>query len=866
MKRPFLAAAISSALGLLILPAASIYAQDSDDDDAVGEYEPEEVLVTARRREESLQDIPIAITAFSADDISNADLRNLENIGDQTAGFQFLNQGNQQPGRYNTQLQFRGLTTAQFSPSFATGALFIDGIYVLNGGTSLSLMDIERVEVIKGPQSAYFGRNTFGGAVNLITRDPNMVEFSGEGSISYSTKENMDANFIVEGPIVPDVLSFSVSGRQYVKKGHYTATDGGRLGDEETTAFNGVLKWQATENLSFKLRYGYSEDDDGPPAAAFASGLLNDSCTGKIIDTAEGPAYPTNYICGAVPGVSQLIADGGVISQNTMLPSYPIAGIVSAGTPLDAFFLDNSSSLPNMPTVGGIGLARETERASLFADYETDGGYVLSFSAGFNKQYANWIRDFDLSDRINWFSRDPQWAEDSSYEIRLASPQDQRLRWLVGASYYEQEFFSSGGGGDASTSCLNGFGGSPFTDDYPGACSFGLGFVGITFLFPNSLQNTDEGKVTGLFGSIDFDITDNLTAIIEGRFVEDKLTKGAALISGDPNAPVLSETFDDFLPRVILRWEPSENTNIYGSYSEALIAGDFNTFFINADDRERQQYLAQDPRISEAIDAETLEAWEVGIKQAFFNGQLQVNLALYKYTWENIKGRSSFQINETCRAADMGSTQCDPANGIMVGDPKQVVDPSTGELVPFVNSRNIILPGSADITGAELETTWAPSENFIAQFNYAYIDSEYTDYEFNFVAPIAGYSQMAGNQTPRQPKQSYNLALTRYFGFMNRPAYFRFDYIYQGKAYVDESNLAYIESYGLMNMRFGVNTDTYRVELFINNVLDEDAWLAGSRWTDFSSPSQFDLLTFKQGVALSPQDRREAGIRLSYRF
>ena len=194
------------------------------------------------------------------------------------------------------------------------------------------------------------------------------------------------------------------------------------------------------------------------------------------------------------------------------------------------------------------------------------------------------------------------------------------------------------------------------------------------------------------------------------------------------------------------------------------------------------------------------------------------------------------------------------------------MNPTTGELEPFFNSRNILLPGDAEIMGLELETTWIPSDGFIAQFNYSYIDSEYTDYEFNFVAPIAGYAQMAGNQTPRQPKQSYNLALTKYFDFMSRPAYFRFDYIYQGKAYVDESNLAFIEGYGLMNLRFGVNTDTYMVELFVKNALDETAWQTGARWTDFSSPTQFAYLTAKQGVALSPQDRREFGVRLSYRF
>lgn len=840
--------AISLAL-LAASPSPDLRAQDQADEQSAAFLE--EVIVTARKREESLQEVPVTISVFGEDEIRAADIRNLENVGDLTPGFQFVNQGNQQPGRYNTQLQFRGLTTAQFSPSFATGALFIDGIYVLNGGTSLSLMDIERVEVIKGPQSAYFGRNTFGGAVNLITRDPNMEEFAGEVTLSATDRDRYDGMFIVEGPIIPDVLSGSLSARYYDKHGHYRSTDGTRLGDEETTAYNAVLKWQASEALSFKFRYGYSEDDDGPPAAAFASGIQNDSCSGQVIQTAEGPARPVRYICGEVPNINDLVTDGGVVSHNTILP----AGVIAAG------LTNPATRIPGTPQVDSVGLKRETERFSLFANYDFANDYSLSFAAGFNEQAANWIRDFDLTDRANWFSRDPQFMEDESYEIRLISPQDQRFRWLVGANYYEQDFISSGGGGDATTSCLSFV--PALSDNFPGDCLAGGPFV--TFLFPNSLQNSDKAEVQGIFGSIDFDLTEQLTLIAEGRFQEDKLTKGDGVVS--PGDPILQETFDDFLPRVILRWQPGESTNLFASYSKGQIAGDFNTFFINADARERAQYVALDPRISEALPAEELEAYEIGLKQTFAGGRFQLNLAYYMYEWTAIKGRSSFQINETCRANDIGTdAACNPANGIGVGDPKQIVDPGTGNLVPFFNSRNILLPGDADINGFELEAWWLPSEDITVQYNLSYIDSKYTDYEFNFVAPVAGYSQMAGNRTPRQPKIASNLAFTKTFEAGRFPAYVRADLIHQGKSYVDESNLAYIGSYNLIHLRGGINTDNYLVEVFIRNLMDEDAWQTGARWTDFSAPFQIPFFTAKQGVALSPLDRREIGVRVNFRF
>lgn len=827
------------------LPESMAQAQEEASDIGV-----DEITVTARKREESLQEVPVAITAFGRDDIKSLDLRQLENVSDLTPGFQFKNQGNQQPGRYNTQLQFRGLTTAQFSPSFATGALFIDGIYVLNGGTSLSLMDIERVEVIKGPQSAYFGRNTFGGAVNLITRDPSTEGWSADVSVATSDRSNNDLSFFVEGPVVSDQLAVSLGARLYDKKGHYTATDGGRTGDEETQTFNLAAKWTPTDNLSLKFRYGYSEDEDGAPSQAFVSGIINDTCTGLTVSSPEGPANPTRYICGQVPDINTARTNPQtrILSSNTILPQNVI----------DAGITDPSTNIPGVPQIDKIGMKRETQRISLAADYAL-GDYSIGFAYGKNEQDASWIRDFDNSDRISWFSRDPQTMEDESIEFRVSGPQDGRIRWLAGVNTYEQEFSSSGGGGDATTSCFS-FQSAPLTDDLA-TC-----IPGLVLLFPNSLQNTDRADVLGVFAAVDFDLNDQVTIIAEGRYQQDELTKGDGVLI--PGAPILKESFDKFLPRVIARYEPSENTNLFVSYSLGQIAGDFNTFFINADQRERPQYLAAVPSISEALPAEELTALEFGWKQIWLDGRAQTNLAVYSNEWTGIKGRSSVQINETCRPDDIDSdAACDSANGIVAGDPKQILDPGgSGQLVPFFNSRNVLLPGDADITGVELETWFFPNEDLTVTVNFSRIDSEYQDYEFNFVAPIAGYSQMRGNQTPRQPEWSGNATVTQQIEFGEYSGYVRGEMIYQGKAFVDESNLAYIDDYTLFNLRAGITGDNYNVELFMKNIFAEDAWATGARWTDFSSPTQFAFLTAKQGVVVSPQDRREIGIRASYRF
>ncbi|MGI9238383.1 MAG: TonB-dependent receptor, partial [Woeseiaceae bacterium] len=403
----------------------------------------EEIIVTARKREENLHEIPIAITAISNAVIKEADIAGLEDVSNLAPGFYFFNQGQNQPGRYNTQLRFRGLNQAQFSPSFETGALFIDGVYVLNGGTSLSMMDIERIEVIKGPQSAYFGRNTFGGAVNFITRDPSMEEFSGEVSFSGSHRSRFDVSGIIEGPIVEGVLSGSLSARYYDKEGHYTASDGGNLGDENTWGVNGKLVWQPTDALEIKFRAAYSEDDDGAPAQAYIAGQINDSCNGRTIRTLAGEtANPFNFVCGVVPDINSAVSvnGSGLVDGNTQLPTNLIS--LFTGDPINLEDAYANAPLPSgVPRLGQLGLLRETLRLSAHAEYQIND-YSVDFVFGLNEQNANFVRDFDLSGLANGFSGDPQKLEDTSFELRVTSPQDGRLRWALGVNYYEQEFTS----------------------------------------------------------------------------------------------------------------------------------------------------------------------------------------------------------------------------------------------------------------------------------------------------------------------------------------------------------------------------------------------------------------------------------------
>lgn len=165
----------------------------------------EEIVVTARKRDENIYEIPVSVSAFSQADLDRAGVDNAEDLSAYVAGLDF--QGSTSTGgRNNPSIRFRGQNQQIITPSTQTGALFWDGSYIGGGGAFLPLGDLERVEVIKGPQTAYFGRNTFSGAVNLIPKKPG-DEWEGDLEFDYSPSQSDEYKIEagIGGPITDKV-------------------------------------------------------------------------------------------------------------------------------------------------------------------------------------------------------------------------------------------------------------------------------------------------------------------------------------------------------------------------------------------------------------------------------------------------------------------------------------------------------------------------------------------------------------------------------------------------------------------------------------------------------------------------------------
>ena len=150
----------------------------------------EEIVVTARKRDETQLEIPISVSAFSQDALDDRGVTTTEALSDYTPGFVFQNAGQGgTSGRENPLIRFRGVAVQQSSPAARAGAVFWDGAYISDGSGILPLVDLERAEVIKGPQTAFFGRNTFAGAVNYLPVTPATDQVTGRGSIEITPSE-----------------------------------------------------------------------------------------------------------------------------------------------------------------------------------------------------------------------------------------------------------------------------------------------------------------------------------------------------------------------------------------------------------------------------------------------------------------------------------------------------------------------------------------------------------------------------------------------------------------------------------------------------------------------------------------------------
>lgn len=218
----------------------------------------EEVIVTARRREENLQDVPISISAYSAADMEARSFTNLRDLGEFTPNFNFYNHGD--TGQTSAVVVIRGVgqTGANIYMDPGVG-VYIDGVYLGRmQGVDFDLMDLERVEVLRGPQGTLFGKNTMGGVINMISARPG-DDFSGSVELTTGRFNRLDGKAIVNIPLVPGKLAakFSVATRNRDGYGErldfFTGQKIDEMGDVERTSGRAVFDWTPNDRVDVLL-------------------------------------------------------------------------------------------------------------------------------------------------------------------------------------------------------------------------------------------------------------------------------------------------------------------------------------------------------------------------------------------------------------------------------------------------------------------------------------------------------------------------------------------------------------------------------------------------------------------------------------
>lgn len=805
----------SAAMGLVLsIPSVSsaVSAQEAAAED---DFAIDEITITARKREQSLQDTPIAISAFNTEQLFNAGFNNIVDVARATPGL-FIEGYNDRNARVATSPRFRGITVDNSDPLLRTASVFIDGVYVTGGIQGIGVQELERVEIIKGPQSALFGRNTFAGAINYITKDPG-DEFRVNMTGLAATRDEYRGQIGVEGAITDNM-----NGRLNVSYdhvgGHYRNNNerSQELGEETTWSVAGTLVLEPADNFRIKARGLYYEDNDGPAAVFRVGGFAEHNFGGFPLD---GGGTTERAFQGTirVPGDDEIAAN--TTSADFDLAMNALARLGEA-TSLGLTFDD----------LDGFGLKREAFRGSLASTYDFNEDLSLDVLFGYNKEEYLFLADFDSSGTYGFTTSGASDIEDISIEARLSgTSMDGKLNWTVGGNYLDIDILTTGG-------------------FYDGVLDFW--FAGVI-----APANFTGAKTAGLFGIIDYQITDTIQIILEGRYQDDEITDNS--VNAGLATPISPASFDKFLPRVVLNFTPTDDTTFYLNYSVGNLPGGFNSEVAELDSVQLQQLEADNPGVGVTFDEEKLENYEIGWKQFFDDRRAALNVAAFYM-------KRSDQI----------------FSGFAFIDETDPTAPNPVRTVAFTGNG-----ATTDIYGVEADLTYNLSETMTFQGSVSYIDAQIDSFpegagSGDFSDVFGPDANVEGQRAPRFPKWAWNANLTyekplngSFLGIDSPTFFWRADSFYSGSFFDSNTNLARTQTALDINFRTGLRMEDISVELFVTNLFNEDAPPSANNIADTSAdvrlrpPFGANFFDFSQeSIHVALRRKRQVGIRFNYSF
>jgi iron complex outermembrane recepter protein len=797
----------------------------------------EEVLVTARKRLESLQDIPVSATAFNSGTIEARDLRSLDDLAGSTTGLVYENYST---SGLSAAPIIRGMSQAFTTAREQNTSVFLDGVYLqrqsmLNPG----LIEMERVEVLKGPQSALYGRNAFAGAINYITKKPT-EEFSGHAAGTYGSGDREDYAVSLSGPLIKDKLlgRISYSASQFdghtgndhpfadiSLSGEHTQGDLGGWDDEMVSV---SLSFKPVDSLVVDIGYFNSESDKEPQPFYNLDGARqtdgsNPENTLNCLDTTTtvktGP-FPVEVsgnhaYCGEFSTKPPRREDLAAAGHNGDILLDPRSFAVTTDTEVWTAHLEweinNNLSLEYLygyTEHDGGGTGVQSDHKSL------TGEGVMTGVAGYDPATASFI--FEYTDSTIFNSNPEETLEASSHELRIDWHGEGSLQ-ARGGLYYSTVEDSSWNvfrfiapcdtAGNCSDNVLSAAPVLP--DNLPPGIGHGL----------QSNLKAYEDDVYAVFGELTWEANDKLTFGLEARYtLEEKSFEQFTTSFGLVREQKDDDDFTYFTPRLTADYFLDDNSLLYASLAKGVKTGGFNT--IDPDINPQQS----------VYDEEENWSLELGSKNTLMGGRLMLNAAAYYIRWTDQQGTES------------------------ANDPNPWASDVIGNI------------GDVDILGLELDTVYQISTNWSVDAGYTYNDATFDEaiYEPSVADTNSSFGcddticradgDVSGNVLQRTSKEQAQIGINYRNEFGGWALDARIDANYRSKMYATPLNLAHNGDRTLANLYVGLSRDNWSFSLWGKNITDEK-YVANS----FVLPSFSGYL-----VALGPRDTW--GLSARYEF
>ncbi len=887
LKAGILAALAAAASGAL--PVSVSHAQSAGDDSLA----LEEIVVSARKRDESLQSVPIAVSVFSNARLEQLAIESIENLARFTPSL-FFDEG---VLPIDTRPVIRGASSLRGRPNVGVLVDFVDvsseSLTVAGGGitTNLRLLDLERVEVVKGPQSALYGRSAFTGAINYVTRRPD-EEFTGDIRLSYDDQSTSELRLTAGGPLIEDKLGARIVFSKYDSDGYYTNPNtGGELGATDSVGGALGLEWNMSDRTSAYFRVEHSNDEHTPRAEVHVSSMSPVSDPSNFIGTGtvteDAVMFPhTGFgttVCNTIDRLQPYYDSIGIPGSPPCRPL--LVGELSA----DESMLDLSPD----PRTGRdfLGSDIDTTRYHLDINVEFDNA-DFTYILGYLDNQALVQQDFDKNNRMIFSSFSPfpppgmatsQYGlsamseqhldtKQVNHEFRL-SGDSEKITWLLSLLHWEEDmqlqfddewWLREGGNAGAVLGVLNSTVFSylsqpvgPFPDFcalmYPGnpAC------VPAVTSLQDSLGDTPaipinrKTKHTSLAALATVNLTESVSVTLEGRLLTETIDYsgeatdisfsgqfgndpwwGSMFRTGEMTSNTVEE--DTFVPKVTVDWAAADNLLLYGYYSQAFKPGGIATTDVNGDVRDGE------------YKSEQLEAFELGFKSDFRNGSIRWNSAVFYY--------------------DYFDQQV----------PFQFISPVTNQF-----QTSVVNAGETEITGFETDIVWNSAfvDGLSVNLSYTFTDAEFTSFNLNEILSPAGGSvstfnrakagnedgDFSGNVPPLTPENAATASIRYDANFDDGMAGFiELFGKYQDERFVSEGNRAWLPAYTLVDLYAGLQKDRWAFTLFVQNLGDDDKIKSGLGNVDFTLLP--DGRSLPQAFQLYLPQPRTIGARLQVNF